>query len=103
MFIRGEYTIYSREIEEALYTNPGVMEAAVIGLPDKNLGELICACVKLKPNYHLDVETLNEYIKSNVSDYKVPDKIIIVDEIPMTASGKIRKISLQQQIQQYFN
>ena len=47
----GEYTIYPREIEEVLYTNPGVMEAAVIGLPDKVLGELICACVKLKPDY----------------------------------------------------
>ncbi len=101
MFNRGEYTIYSREIEEVLYTNPGVMEAAVIGLPDKNLGELICACVKLKPDNYLDAETLIEYIKANVSDYKVPDKLIIVDEIPMTASGKIRKISLQQQIQQY--
>lgn len=76
------------------------MGAAIVGLPDAVLGEISCACVKLKPNYYVNSETLIDFIKTRAADNKVPDKVIIVDQFPMTASGKIRKVSLQQQLMQ---
>ena len=98
MIIRGGYNIYPREIEEVLYTNPAVLEVAIVGLPDTVLGEISCACVKIKPNYVVNGKDLLDFIKPRVADYKVPDKLIIMAEFPMTASGKIRKLSLQQEL-----
>ena len=100
MIIRGGYNIYPREIEEILYTNPAVLEVAIVGLPDTVLGEISCACVKIKPNFVVNAQDLTNYIKPRVADYKVPDKLLIMEEFPMTASGKIRKISLQEQVQE---
>jgi fatty-acyl-CoA synthase len=96
MIIRGGYNIYPREVEEILYTHPDVMEVAIVGLPDTVLGEISCACVKLKPNASVQSQTLIEFVKGHVADYKVPDKLLIMDDFPMTASGKIRKVSLQE-------
>lgn len=95
MIIRGGYNIYPREIEEVLYTHPAVMEVAIVGLPDTVLGEISCACVKLKPNTVVESDALITFVEQHVADYKVPDKLLIMDEFPMTASGKIKKISLQ--------
>jgi fatty-acyl-CoA synthase len=98
MIIRGGYNIYPREIEEVFYTHPDVLEVAIIGLPDTVLGEVSCACIKLKLHAQVDVQSLNDFIKTQIADYKVPDKILIVDELPMTASGKIKKVALQEQL-----
>src|SRR5690606_8585186 len=100
MIIRGGYNIYPREIEEVFYTHPDVMEVAIVGLPDTVLGEISCACVKVKPNTSPSVEELLAFIRPRVADYKVPDKLLILDEFPMTASGKIRKITLQEQLKE---
>ncbi|MFC0558348.1 long-chain-fatty-acid--CoA ligase [Halalkalibacter alkalisediminis] len=98
MIIRGGYNIYPREIEEVFYTHPDVLEVAIVGLPDTVLGEVSCACIKLKPSVEMDEQSLIEFIRPRVADYKVPDKILIVDELPMTASGKIKKVALQDQL-----
>ncbi|MEH7385467.1 AMP-binding protein [Bacillus sp. JJ1521] len=100
MIIRGGYNIYPREIEEVLYTHPDVMEVAIVGLPDTVLGEISCACVKIKPNTSPNANDLLEFVRPKVADYKVPDKLLIMDEFPMTASGKIRKVSLQEQLKE---
>ncbi|MEH7225430.1 AMP-binding protein [Bacillus sp. JJ1566] len=100
LIIRGGYNIYPKEIEEVLYTHPDVMEVAIVGLPDTVLGEISCACVRIKPNTSPSVEDLLEFVRPKVADYKVPDKLLIMDEFPMTASGKIRKISLQEQLKE---
>nr|WP_269719500.1 hypothetical protein [Bacillus timonensis] len=100
MIIRGGYNIYPREIEEVFYTHPDVMEVAIVGLPDTVLGEISCACIKIKPNTSPSVEELMEFVRPKVADYKVPDKLLIMDEFPMTASGKIRKVSLQDQLKE---
>lgn len=98
MIIRGGYNIYPREIEEILYGHPSVMEAAVVGLPDTVLGEISCAAIRVRSGEQLQTEEIKNYIKSKVADYKVPDKFVFVDALPMTASGKIKKIDLQQQL-----
>lgn len=98
MIIRGGYNIYPREVEEMFYKHPDVMEVAIVGLPDTVLGEIACACIKRKPNATVSEEEMRAYIKTKVSDYKVPDKLLFVDELPMTASGKIKKIALQDQL-----
>ncbi|GIN97326.1 hypothetical protein J6TS1_31960 [Siminovitchia terrae] len=98
MIIRGGYNIYPREVEEVFYKHPDVLEVAVVGLPDTVLGEITCACIKLKADSKTSELRLLQFIKNEISDYKVPDKIILMDEFPMTASGKIRKISLQEQL-----
>ncbi|MBM7717033.1 AMP-binding protein [Siminovitchia sp. FSL H7-0308] len=98
MVVRGGYNIYPREIEEVFYQHPDVMEAAVVGLPDTVLGEISCACITLKPHSQMDEKDLFQFIRERIADYKVPDKMIILDEFPMTASGKIKKISLREEL-----
>jgi len=100
MIIRGGYNIYPREIEEVFYKHPAVMEVAIVGLPDTVLGEVSCACIKLKPSAEVTEEELQMYIKERVADYKVPDKFLLVEELPMTASGKIKKVALQEQLKE---
>ncbi len=97
---KGGFIIYPREIEEILYSNPAVLEVVIVGLPDTAIGEISCACVKLKPNYVVEAQALIDYVKPRVADYKVPDKLIIMKEFPMTASGKIRKMFLQNQLRE---
>ncbi|MED3662408.1 AMP-binding protein [Ureibacillus sp. FSL K6-8385] len=95
MIIRGGYNIYPREIEEHFYKHPSILEVAIIGLPDTVLGEISCAVIKLKPGHEEDEQSLKEYIKDKVADFKVPDRIIFVDKLPITASGKIIKHELK--------
>jgi fatty-acyl-CoA synthase len=100
MIIRGGYNIYPREVEEVFYTHPGVMEIAIVGLPDTVLGEISCAAIKLKPGKTATEEEMKSFIKQRVANYKVPDKIVFVDEFPMTASGKIKKVEMQVQLKE---
>ena len=94
MIIRGGYNIYPREIEEIYYKHPSILEIAIVGLPDTVLGEISCAAIKLKPGHFEEEESMKDFIKDKVADYKVPDRIVFLDRIPMTDSGKIKKVSL---------
>lgn len=96
MIIRGGYNIYPREIEELYYTHPKVMEVAIVGLPDSVLGEVSCAVIRLKPGLEATEEEMKAFVSDKVADYKVPDKILFRDELPMTASGKIQKLRLRE-------
>jgi acyl-CoA synthetase (AMP-forming)/AMP-acid ligase II len=98
MIIRGGFNIYPREIEEIFYTHPSVMEIAIVGLPDSVLGEISCAVITLKPDKPVEVEELRTFISERVADFKVPDHIIFMENIPKTASGKITKEALKQKI-----
>lgn len=95
MIIRGGFNIYPREIEEIYYKHPSVLEIAIIGLPDTVLGEVSCAAIKLKPGHFEDEEAMKDFIKDNVADYKIPDRFVFLDELPMTDSGKIKKAALE--------
>lgn len=98
MIIRGGYNIYPREIEEILYKHPKVMQAAVIGLPDEVMGEIVYAIIKLKTNAEISGEEIISYIKQHLAEYKAPSQVLFMDTLPLNASGKIQKVKLREQI-----
>ena len=96
MIIRGGENIYPKEIEEFIYTHPGVRDVQVIGVPDKKYGEEIMACIILKEPGSMTVEEMTNYIKASMARHKVPRYISFVDSFPMNAAGKILKYKMRQ-------
>ena len=95
MIIRGGENIYPKELEECLYHNDRVKDVQVIGVPSKKYGEEVCACVILKEGEDMTEEEIKAYYKENVAFFKIPKYVWIMDEFPMTASGKIQKFVLR--------
>ncbi|BBX68398.1 AMP-binding protein [Mycolicibacterium psychrotolerans] len=96
MVIRGGENIYPREIEEFLHTHPDVEDAQVIGVPDATYGEEICAWIRMKPGRPaLDAAALREFASDKLAHYKIPRYVHIVDEFPMTVTGKVRKVDMR--------
>jgi long-chain acyl-CoA synthetase len=91
MIISGGENIYSREVEDVLYTHPAVLHAAVIGVPDKKWGEAVKAVLVLKHGMKATEEEIIEYCKNNLAGYKKPRYVEFRDSLPMTGSGKIQK------------
>ncbi|NLO85046.1 MAG: AMP-binding protein [Clostridiales bacterium] len=96
MIIRGGENIYPRELEEFLYTHPQVRDVQVVGLPDEKYGEEVCACVILREGAVATETELIEFVKKGLSKFKAPRYVILMDEFPMTASGKIQKFKLRE-------
>ena len=94
LIIRGGYNVYPREIEEVLYTHPAVVEAAVLGVPDADLGEEVAAVVVLHPQASTTADELRLHVKERVAPYKYPRLIKFVEELPKNATGKILKRSI---------
>ena len=101
VIIRGGFNIYPRELEEALHEHPEVAEVAVIGLADPLFGELTCACIVLKYGASSSEEAFQEYMKERFVKYKIPDKVVFLEELPVTASGKLSKLKLQQEMEEF--
>ena len=97
MIIRGGENIYPKEIEDFIYTHPKVKDVQVIGVPDKQYGEEIMACVILKDNVTMTVDELKDYIRSHMAKHKTPRYIDFVTEFPMNAAGKILKYKMREQ------
>jgi fatty-acyl-CoA synthase len=96
MVIRGGENVYPREIEEFLYSHPDIVDAQVIGVPDERYGEELMAWVRLRPGAEpLTAEGLREFCAGKLAHYKVPRYIKIVDDFPMTVTGKIRKVEMR--------
>ena len=96
MVIRGGENIYPREIEEFLYTHPDIADVAVIGVPDARYGEELMAWIKLRPGAEpIDQEALRVFCQGKISHHKIPRYVRIVDEFPMTVTGKIRKVEMR--------
>ena len=87
----GGYKLSALEIEAALLEHPNILECAVIGLPDDTWGEAVSAAVVLKENTTLDLATLREWCKERLSVYKVPQRLLVVNELPRNAMGKVTK------------
>ncbi len=81
-----------------LQNHPKVLESAIVGLPDATLGEIVCAAVKLKPNVQATQEEIIDYLKTYIASYKLPGKVVFVEELPTTASGKIQKVKLKDEL-----
>jgi long-chain acyl-CoA synthetase len=99
MLIRGGENIYCVEIEDALYAHPAVMEAAVVGIPDRILGEVVGAVVRVRPGVEVTEGELREHVKSILAAHKAPVKIDIRhEEFPRNASGKALKTVLRAEL-----
>ncbi|HZK21881.1 MAG TPA: AMP-binding protein, partial [Oscillospiraceae bacterium] len=96
MIIRGGENIYPKEIEEFLYTHPGINDVQVIGVPDTRYGEEIMAYIILKENENLTADEVKEYVKSHMAHHKIPKYIDFVTEFPMNAAGKILKYKMRE-------
>jgi fatty-acyl-CoA synthase len=98
MINRGGFKIFPREIEELYYRHPIVQEVSLIGVPDAEYGEKSCLCVQLKPGKTATVEEMQVFVTDLVPDYKVPDFVYFVNKFPLTASGKIKRMQLKQEL-----
>lgn len=97
MVIVGGYNVYPREVEEVLYEHPQVIEAAVIGVPDENAGEAVHAyLVSRDPS--LTEQDLIAYCRKGLAKYKVPSKIIFIEELPKNTTGKILRRALRDMV-----
>ncbi|MGN0102533.1 AMP-binding protein [Dietzia sp. CH92] len=96
MVIRGGENIYPREVEEFLYTHPDILDAQVIGVPDPKYGEELMAWVRLKPGRDdLTAEEVREFATGKLARHKIPKYVHVVDEFPMTVTGKVRKVDMR--------
>ncbi len=97
LVIRGGENIYPREIEEFLYTHPDVLDAQVIGVPDEKYGEELCAWIRMKDGAApLSAETVREFATGKLAHYKIPRYVRVVEEFPMTVTGKVRKVEMRE-------
>jgi len=97
MVIRGGENIYPREIEEFLYSHPDIADVQVIGVPDEKYGEELCAWVRLRDGADpLTAEGLHAFCHGKLAHYKIPRYVQVVDEFPMTVTGKIRKVEMRE-------
>lgn len=94
MYVRGGYNVYPIEIENVLASHPSVLMSAVIGYPDPTFGEKGCAFIVPAPGAVVETEELTALCRRMLAHYKVPDRFEIVDQLPMTPAGKIRKVEL---------
>jgi acyl-CoA synthetase (AMP-forming)/AMP-acid ligase II len=99
MIIRGGANIYPREIEEVLFTHPSVADCAVIGVPHPRLGETAVACVVVKAGADLSLDEMLAFLAPRIARYKLPERLVIVPELPRTPTGKVQKGTLATSIE----
>ncbi len=98
MVIRGGENIYPREIEEFLFGHPDVEDVQVIGVPDQKYGEELCAWVKMRADRDpLDAEAVRAFATGRLAHYKIPRYVVVVEEFPMTVTGKVRKVQMREE------
>ena len=96
MVIRGGENIYPREVEEFLYTHPDILDAQVIGVPDAKYGEELMAWIRLKPERDdITADDVREFATGKLARHKIPKYVHVVDEFPMTVTGKVRKVDMR--------
>jgi acyl-CoA synthetase (AMP-forming)/AMP-acid ligase II len=101
MYIRGGYNVYPGEVEAALTGHPWIVRTAVAGVPDPVLGEIGVAFVVLDADAPVDPGVLDAILAevrvwcaTRIADYKAPDRVMVIDELPVTAVGKLDKAAL---------
>jgi fatty-acyl-CoA synthase len=101
MVIRGGENIYPREVEEFLHTHPDVEDVQVVGVPDEKFGEELCAWVRLREGAgELTAEAVREFATGKLAHFKIPRYVLVVDEFPMTVTGKVRKVEMRERSQE---
>ena len=97
MIVTGGENVYSKEVEDVIIMCPGVMEVAVVGLPDANWGETVTAFVVPKTDQQVDSDTIKVFLADKLAKYKIPRVCHIVDSLPHTPTGKVMKFQLREQ------
>jgi acyl-CoA synthetase (AMP-forming)/AMP-acid ligase II len=98
MIISGGENVYSREVEDVLCTHPSVAEVAVVGAPDARWGETVVGVIRLRAGATADEAALDAWCRERLAGYKRPRRYLFVDELPKTASGKVQKARLRQEL-----
>jgi long-chain acyl-CoA synthetase len=97
MIVTGGENVYSGEVEAVIYKHPAVREVAVFGIPDPQWGELVMACVVLKPGMALSANDLSTHCRQFLANYKIPRRVEFSDtELPKSGSGKMLKRILRE-------
>jgi len=96
MISRGGEKIFTKEVEEFLYTFPKVSDVQVIGVPSRKYGEEVMAWIKLKLGATATGEELKEYCKGKIAYFKIPSYFKFTDDFPMTVTGKIQKFEMRE-------
>jgi fatty-acyl-CoA synthase len=98
----GGENVDPMEVEQLLLEQDAVHQVAVVGLADERLSEVAVAFVERAPGVQLDAEQVIGYCQGQVASFKIPRRVVFVDEFPMTASGKIRKVELREEAKRLF-
>ncbi|MGW1837795.1 AMP-binding protein [Streptomyces sp. NPDC002067] len=99
MIIRGGENVYPREIEEFLHGHPKISDVQVVGVPDAKYGESVAACVILRDGADpLTLDELTAYCRTRLAHFKIPQRLELVEDFPMTVSGKVRKVELRERL-----
>jgi fatty-acyl-CoA synthase len=96
MVIRGGENIYPREVEEFLFTHPAIREVQCFGIPDRRFGEQLAAWVRVKEGATLTEEEVVEFCRGKISHFKIPHQVRVVEEFPMTVTGKVQKYKMRE-------
>jgi fatty-acyl-CoA synthase len=91
MIVSGGENVFPREIEELLEHHPDIADVAVVGVPDEQWGQRLRAYVVANPGETIDADALKEHVRTNLARYKVPRDVVVLDELPRNATGKILK------------
>ncbi|NNF53490.1 MAG: AMP-binding protein [Acidimicrobiales bacterium] len=97
LVIRGGENVYPREVEEFLYSHPAIKDVQVIGVPDEKYGEEIMAWVQVADGATLTAQDVRDYCDGRIAHYKIPRYVEVIEEFPMTVTGKIQKFKLRDQ------
>jgi fatty-acyl-CoA synthase len=98
MVIRGGENVYPREVEEFLYAHPDIEDVQVIGVPDERYGEELCAWVRMRAGAQpLDAAAVRAFCEGKLSHYKIPRYVMVVEDFPMTVTGKVRKVQMREE------
>ncbi|MCW2766820.1 MAG: AMP-dependent synthetase and ligase [Nocardioides sp.] len=98
MVIRGGENVYPREVEEFLYQHPDIEDVQVIGVPDERYGEELCAWIRMKSGAKpLDADAVRAFVDGRLAHYKIPRYVLVVEEFPMTVTGKVRKVQMREE------
>jgi len=100
MFVVGGFNVYPAEVEQRLAGHRGVAQVAVVGMPDERLGEVGCAFVVPAPGTDRAAlaDDVVAYARAQLANYKVPRRVVVVDELPLNASGKVNKVELRRRV-----
>lgn len=98
MILVSGFNVYPNEIEDVIAKHPRVENVGVIGIPDAKSGEIVCACVVVKTGEQLLEEELDIFCRKSLTGYKLPKKIVFMDELPLSPVGKVLRKDLRDQV-----